>query len=403
MDVSDWVALLLPVAAASGWYAAGKHYTRKYLTNFRHPLTQAYRRGLNYLLDEKTDKAIDAVTRILEQESEPMETHLVLGNLFRRRGEVEKAIEIHEKLSKEANLTPAQTARANFELGLDHMRAGLLDRAERIFVSLRETKSHGKPALQQLLQLYQQQKDWQKAIACVLELRGISKPRHGETAAHFLCELAEEAMVQHRLKDARDYLTRALQDDPSCVRASIVRGRLELVNGELLQSLQTFKAVEAQNPVFLPVVLPMICACWERQGNERELMQYLDQIHQEFGIVSAAVLRSERLKRTQGVEAAIDYLLPILEAHPESTAITRALALLSEDSRYGSGKLRRLCTLLETLAEGSQQFRCDHCGFGLSELYWRCPSCQHWDSVTPTESFNISSLLPNGEDDIKIR
>lgn len=388
------IALLLPVAAASGWYAARKHYTRKYLTDFAHPLTRAYRTGINYLLDEKTDKAIAAVARILEQDSEPLETHIALGNLFRRRGEVEKAIELHKKLTLESSLPQHQKDKANYELGLDYTRAGLLDRAESIFVSLADTKTHGKYASQHLLQIYQQQKDWHKAIESVQSLRRYVKPRHGETAAYFLCELAEEAMSLHRLKDARDYLASALADDPTCVRASITKGKLELGNGEEKQALITLKSVESQNPAYLPVVLPLIRQCWERQGNEREFIAYLDYLYDEFGIVAAAVERADRMRHTLGITAALDYLLPILESTPDPMGITRALSLLGEESQYASNKMRRLCTLLQTLATDRQQFQCVHCGFGAKELHWRCPSCQYWGSIRPA---GYMAVTPSGK------
>ncbi len=390
---SEWIALLLPVAAASGWLAAKKHDGRKSggAQSAAHGLTQAYRRSLNYLLDDKTDKAIATVAVILEQDEEPLETQIVLGNLFRRRGEVEKAIELHEKLVKSTDLGPAHQCKARYELGVDYLRAGLLDRAEGIFLALAETRTHRKASLQLLLQLYQQQRDWQKAISCIRELRPIAKPLHGETAAHFYCELAEEAMTRHRLKDARDFLAKALQDDAGSVRASIVKGRLELGNGEYLQALQSFKAVELQNPAYMAVVLPLISLCWVRLGNERELIEYLDHLFEDFGIVSAAVERAERLKSTFGSGYAVDYLVPILESQPEPLALARALTLIVEDDPAAHDGLRRICALLKALMEGREQFQCDQCGFGASDLYWRCPSCQHWDSVKPTGSF---SALP---------
>lgn len=385
MEAPHLTLLLLPVAAASGWYVARKYYTRKYLTDFANPLTQAYRRGLNYLLNEKTDKAIETVVRILEQDAEPLETHIALGNLFRRTGEVEKAIEIHQRLIQEPGLTEPQREKAKYELGLDYLKAGLFDRAESIFLALSHNRIFAKAALQQLLQIYQQQKDWQNAIDCTRQLRQLIRPRYGETAAHFYCELAEEAMSLHRLKDARDYLCKALLDDPDCVRASIAKGKLEMGNGEYRQALESLRQVEAQNPVYLPVVLPLIRQCWERQGNEETLVSYLEYLHRDFGIITAAVERAERMRSTHGIAAAIDYLLPIMEANPDPLAISRVLALLAEDRSLASRSLRRLCVLLQTMMANKTHFQCGQCGFSVSELYWRCPSCQYWGSIIPTE------------------
>ncbi|MFN5745319.1 MAG: lipopolysaccharide assembly protein LapB [Methylococcaceae bacterium] len=382
MVIEDMIAILLPVAAASGWFAAKKHYTRKYLTDYARPLTQAYRRGLNYLLDEKTDKAIAAVAHILEQEYEPIETHIALGNLFRRRGEVERAIDIHSKLLQDPILTDHQKTKANFELGVDYMRAGLFDRAEAIFHPLSSSKTHGRGALQHLLQIYQQEKDWVNAIDCVRQLQRMVKPRQGETAAHFFCELADEAMHLHRLKDARDFLVQALADDPQCVRASIAKAKLEFGNGEYHQALQTLKNIELQNPVYLPVALPMIRLCWERQG-DNGLTEYLERIYQNFGVVAAALEVAERIRESRGLTAAIDYLLPVIEANPDSGLIYRVLDFMTEDRSSAADRIRRINRALHSLVLDSDRYHCIECGFRATELHWRCPSCQFWGSIIP--------------------
>ena len=354
-------------------------------------MAQAYRRGLNYLLDEKTDQAIETVGEILAQDTESREIQMALGNHFRRRGDVERAIDIHSRLRKATDVLDSDRARADFELALDFMSAGLFDRAESLFIALKETPSHGKPSLQQLLLLYQQQKDWHRSIDCILELRQTMKPKHGETAAHFLCELAEEAMSLHRLKDARDLLNRALEDDPKSVRATLAKGRLEFSKGEYRQSLDSFRSIESQNPLFLSVVLPMIGLCAERLGQERELIEYLDYLYHTYRIVAAAIERADRLSRLEGGQAAIDYLLPILEETPEPQAVTHAIGFLVQDSFLGPSRLKRLFDLLKEGVAGGQKFCCERCGFGSAELYWRCPSCRYWGAIRPTGPF--SSLI----------
>jgi lipopolysaccharide biosynthesis regulator YciM len=386
MLTQDLIPLLLPLAAASGWYFARRYYTRRRPGDAAHSLTQAYRRGLNYLLDEKTDEAIAAVARILEQDSEPLDIHIALGNFFRRRGEVEKAIEIHRRLLQEQDLTGAQRAKANFELGMDYMRSGLFDRAETIFLALTETGTHGTAALRQLLQIYQQQKDWKTAIDCIVKLRGLVKPKHGETAAHFYCELAEEAKNQHRLKDARDYLAKALKDDPGCVRASLAKGRLELGNGEYRQAMETLKSIESQNPLYLPVALPLIRQCAERQMNKAELGDYLDHLYENFGIGSATVERAEQIRGGQGVKAALDYLLTVLEKTSDAQVLIQTLILVAEHADLGAENFRKLRNQILGLLESQPPYQCRHCGYAFTELYWRCPSCQHWDSIIPKGS-----------------
>ena len=377
------IPLLLPLAAASGWYFARKHYTGKPSAETAHSLTQAYRRGLNYLLDEKTDEAIATVVGILEQDSEPLDIHIALGNFYRRRGEVQKAIEIHKRLLREQDVTGPRRAHVNFELGMDYMRAGLLDRAETIFLALTETRTHGTAALRQLMQIYQQQKDWIKAIDCIVKLRGIVRPRRGETAAHFYCELAEEAKNQHRLKDARDYLAKALQDDPACVRASLAKGRLELLNGEYRQAMETLKSIERQNPRYLPLALPLIRQCAERQLNKADVGDYLDHLYESFGLGSATIERAEHIRGRQGVKPALDFLMTVLEKTSDTQVLIRTLLLLAEHADLGRENVRKLRGQILGLVESQPPYQCNHCGYACTELYWRCPSCQHWDSIVP--------------------
>jgi lipopolysaccharide biosynthesis regulator YciM len=164
----------------------------------------------------------------------------------------------------------------------------------------------------------------------------------------------------------------------------MAKGKLELGNGEYRQALATLIQVESQNPRYLPVVLPLIRQCWERLGND-QLTDYLQHLHEDFGIISAAVELAQGIRGAQGLGAAIDYLLPILEANPDPLAISRVLALLAEDGGPGSGRMRRLCGLLQALMARKLRFQCEQCGFSVSELYWRCPSCQYWGSIMPLD------------------
>lgn len=381
---------MLPIAAASGWYVARRQESLR-KDNPQNPLTTAYRRGIRYLLEEKTDKALETVGKILAQDSDAREIQLTLGNLYRRRGEVERAIEMHSGLRKQPGLSEEQMARADLELGIDFMKAGLFDRAESLFLGLKGSSAFDREAQQHLLLLYQQQKDWHKALDCVLTLRRFQKPRHGETAAHFLCELADEAMQLHRLKDARDLLGEALLDDPRSVRATILKGRLEYANGEYRQAFDTLKSIELQNPAFMAVVITMIGQCAGRLGIEDQFESYLDDLYQRYRIISAAIERADRLYLQRGGLEAADYLLPILVETPDPLALNHAIGFLARDSMSGTQRLRQLQSLLEGAMSGSQKFCCERCGFGSVDLYWRCPSCRHWGAIRPTGPF--SSLI----------
>jgi lipopolysaccharide biosynthesis regulator YciM len=379
----DLLAFLLPIAALSGWRAAKRHYTRKH----RLDRAQAYSRGLNYLLNEKTDKAIDIFAHILEKDCETLETHIALGNLFRRQGEVEKAIEIHERLIHEPGLSEAQKNQARYELGMDYMRAGLFDRAESIFQALSQTEAHCKSSLQQLLQIYQQEKDWQNAIVCLRRLLRFTKAPRGETVAQFLCELAEEAAISQRLGVAQDYLAQALREDPNCARASLIKARFELARDAYGEALRSLRRVEIQNPAYLPEILQPAKTCCEHLGDDRGLIDYLGYLYRQHGLMGAAVSLADWIHKASGAGAALDYLLTVLEAKPSLPSLSHALDLLNlpDGQKQGSDPthLNRISRAASHLAAEIPRYRCAKCGFSGSELHWRCPSCQFWESITP--------------------
>lgn len=380
----EWVAFLLPIAAASGWYAAKRHYALGYIVDPSHLRTRTYRRGPNHLLHEDTGAVIEAYAPLLEPDRQTAEAQIALGNLCRRRGEVEKAIEIHEKLNSDPNLTEALKVHASFELGVDYRCAGLFDRAEAIFQILSQGEPRGKAALQQLLQIYQQEKDWRNAIACTRKLLNFAKLPRGENVAQFLCELAEEALSAQALDDATDYLEQALREDPHCVRASLVKARLELAGGHCTKALGTLKRVEKQNPAYLAEALPLIVVCYEALGNRQGLMDYLARLHRDFGLVAAAVALGERIRAGEGHRAATEYLFTVLEASPSLLGLQYAVALLSaSDQETHPRDMERVGVILSRLLVDIPGYRCRECGFSGTQLHWRCPSCQYWDSIAP--------------------
>ncbi|MEW8498538.1 MAG: tetratricopeptide repeat protein, partial [Candidatus Thiodiazotropha taylori] len=200
--------MLLPVAAASGWFAARRGVAVK---SQKQPqeISPVYFKGLNYLLNEQPDKAIDLFIKLLDVDSDTVETHLALGNLFRRRGEVERAIRIHQNLIARPSLSREQRAQALLELGQDYMRAGLFDRAENLFIELTELKLHNEQANIYLLEIYQQEKDWKRCLEVADRITVSHYPALHNSIAHFYCELAEEQLRQQNMAAAESFLKRA--------------------------------------------------------------------------------------------------------------------------------------------------------------------------------------------------
>ncbi|PZN75098.1 MAG: lipopolysaccharide assembly protein LapB [Candidatus Methylumidiphilus alinenensis] len=385
--MEEWLFFLLPVAAASGWFAARRHYARKYLIEHTHSLRKAYCRGLNYLLSENTDKALEAFVDLLTNDFETVETHIALGNLFRRRGEIEKAIEIHEGLIAREDLSPQQQESAQFELGLDYLRAGLFDRAESIFLLLVDHENSRRGALQQLLDIYQHENEWCKAMECTRQLREMGKPpRRGETVAHFLCELAEETLCTDREILARQWLEKALLEDSRCARASLLMAKLEMREGRFEEAMQMLKRVESQKPGLIPEIIEPLRICHERlEKPPGELIGYLGYLYETYGLESAALALAVRIRSEQGAAKASEHMMRVLENNPSLKSLNTLTGFLLEDgAEMQREALIRLDRALDRMYSYVPRYTCTHCGFSGSELHWRCPSCRYWETIKPS-------------------
>ena len=260
--------LLLPVAAASGWFMARREQRRKEgVTPL--DLPTAYFKGLNFLLNEQPDKAIEVFIKVLEVNTDTVETHLALGNLFRRRGEVERAIRIHQNLIARPTLDSEQRSLALLELGQDYFKAGLFDRAENLFTELVETRAHSEQALEMLQQIYKQEKEWDKAIEVCERLARISGEPMSEVIANYLCEEAELEVSKENYTEAAKLVKKAMQQDSNCVRASMILGDLEFKQGRYRQAIQAWSHIEKQDPVFLGEVAQRIRDAYLKLDDEK--------------------------------------------------------------------------------------------------------------------------------------
>ena len=376
--------LLLPVAAASGWLAATHGARGAAAPPGPPPLRSDYFRGLNYLLDEQPDKAIELFVKVLEVDSETVETHLALGNLFRRRGEVDRAIRIHQNLIARPALGQGERGEALLELGQDYMRAGLLDRAEGLFQELIRSAPFGARALQHLVDIYQQEKDWDRAAHAARQLEGLSGRPHGGVIAHFYCEQAEERGRAGDLEGALDRVQRALDASSQCVRASMIEGALLEHGGDFRGAIRALKRVEQQDPAYVPEVIEPLGRCHEAIGRSREMEDYLGYLLERYGGVSPALAMADLRARREGGEAAVRFLTEQLRLRPSVRGLDRLIELsLAHADGAARENLLSLKDLTRKLLEGRSVYRCGHCGFHGRVLHWQCPSCKLWGTVKP--------------------
>lgn len=377
--------LLLPVAAASGWLMARADGRRKASAiENRFDLPEAYFRGLNFLLNEQPDKAIEVFIKVLEVNSETAETHLALGNLFRRRGEVERAIRIHQNLIARPTLDREQRSLALLELGQDYLKAGLLDRAENLFSELVENRTYNEQALRWLLHIYQQEKEWEKAIETSRRLSRVTKTSMDNVIAQYYCELAEVKLNAGNNRDARLFLRKAFASDANCVRASILLGDLEVAEHRDPEAIKAWKRIEEQDPQFLGEVATRMADAYRRLGDEAGLYTYFDSaLERQHGIGLMMVL-VDLIKDRDGLDAAERFVVEWLRRNPSVHGLTRLIELNILQSE-GSARedLMLLKGIIEHLGEQQQGYACQHCGFKGSSLYWLCPGCNHWNTVKP--------------------
>lgn len=381
--ITSLLLLLLPVAAASGWIAARRVPIVDSPVE-KNRFVQHYLDGLNYLLNEQPDKAVDTFIKMLEVDNETVETHLALGALFRRRGEVDRAIRIHQNLIARPQLPKKHRMGALLALAQDYLKAGVLDRAERLFLEVIEADSDDKIlALSQLLDIYQQQKRWESAIFIANKLLTYGESMQNNIA-HYYCELALEAHQFKNEEQREEYLKHAMQSDAHCARASLLLGALALEKNNFDQALQAYLKIKDQDPDFLGEAIPQLTLCFEQVENAGEMIDYLKTTLQEHPRVFILLALVDQLRVKNGIAAAIEYLSSYLRQRPSIRGLYRLTAFYLET--MDATDKERLLVLQDSIArflKGKPSYHCGQCGFASKVLHWHCPGCKDWGSVKP--------------------
>jgi lipopolysaccharide biosynthesis regulator YciM len=379
---SAWLLLLLPLAAISGWFAANN--SQRARSGRGGEIPSDYFKGLNLLLNEQPDKAIEVFIKVLEVDSETVETHLMLGNLFRRRGEIERATRIHQNLIARPKLDRNQRSQALFELAQDYLKAGLLDRAENLLLEYAEIEKDPEPALRKLLYVYQQEKEWDQAIATARRLSSASGETVDEMIAHFLCEQAEEAIASGDHESAMSLLKKSLSTDSRSVRANILRGNIMRETGNCKQAIIYWKKIEVQDQRYLPEVLDRLAECFKETGNRDGWMELLHDALEEDQAIPVMLKLAEEIELEQGTETAREFIVEQLRHQPSLHGLSRLIHL---SARQATGQsrtdLETLQAMIERVLKSRKAYLCEHCGFRGTVMHWQCPGCKRWNTVKP--------------------
>ena len=377
--------LLLPLAAVSGWLAARFEYRRnaaKQLT-CRRPIS-----GPQFPAQRTAGQGHRDFHPGARGQLDTVETHLALGNLFRRRGEVERAIRVHQNLIARPTLDKEQRSQALLELGQDYFKAGLFDRAENLFLELAEIRAHSEQALTSLRHIYQQEKEWEKAANVTRKLARVSGRNLDTVIAHYYCELAEQVFAKKNIIIARAYVKQAFDNDPRCLRASILLGDIEAAEGNDREAIQAWRQVEEQDAHYLGEVAGRIAEGFRRLKDEQGLYDYFRTALQRYGGVALALTFADIIRQRDGVDAAQKFVVDWLRRKPGVHGLHRLLALNLEKAKDSArADLLLLKGIIEELRAQHLGYACGECGFKGKSLHWQCPGCNRWNTIKPVQEY----------------
>jgi lipopolysaccharide biosynthesis regulator YciM len=385
MEFEFWWLLALPLFFSLGWLAA--RVDLKQLLAESTALPAAYFKGLNFLITNQHDKAIEAFTEAVQANTDSLELHFALGSLFRRRGEVDRAIHLHLNLLEKKDLEPQQRTAVTAELAQDYLKAGLLDRAEELFESLNDDR-YRQPALRALLEIYVREREWQRAIKAATELERLSGIPFRIEISHYYCEMAVSSKLANDTHTARFDLEQALNANKNCVRANVLLGDMEVEAGEHKVAISVWKRIEFQKPEYLGLIAPKLLNSYRALGQTQEGLQLLQTYQQTYKLPSLLNVLYEATLAEEGAESAAKLARTELIKKPSLNTLDQLLqarAIVEANSNTKTGKTQQDTQLMQQAvrhAIGNRSaYYCEQCGFKAKHHHWQCPACNAWEAL----------------------
>ena len=378
MEFELWYLIVVPLLFIAGWWFRGLDQRQR--EQEQRPGT--YYKGINLLLNDQPDKAIDAFIEVVKLDPETIELHHALGNLFSRRGEFDRAVRIHNHLLNREDLPSHERSLALFELGNDYLKAGIYDRAEESFQRLLKEPEYRLDAMRSLLKIYCTEKEWNKAIEVANTLEKQAGENHQVEMGHFHCELAALEMRAKHFDQAKLELEKALQVDRKSVRALIMLGNLSMLNNDPNAALQYWAQVEKVSPEHLTLVMVQIAQAYEAIGQHDQAMNLINRALEDHSSVETLSIALDLIIKSEGEKAAEKFLKEELERRPTLWAYEK-LSELRLKANPDDSELELLTGLLKPYVSRPGRYRCSHCGFKAKGFQWRCPGCSSWGSYSP--------------------
>jgi len=380
MEFEYWWLLALPLFFTLGWLAARIDINQ--LLSESTTLPAAYFKGLNFLISDQHDKAIEAFTEAVQANSESLELHFALGSLFRRRGEVDRAIHLHLSLLERKELAAPQKLAVMAELAQDYLKAGLLDRAEELFLSLDDSR-YQQPALRALLEIYVREREWERAIEVATELERLSGVPFRKEIAQYYCEMAVRSLLNNDIATAVKQLEMALDANKNCVRANVMRGEIEATAGAHEAAISVWKHIEFQQPEYLGLIAGKMLASYRLLGKADEGLALLNTYLQTYKSPSLLKVVYETTLTEQGPESAAKLARNELAKKPSLQTLDQ---LLQARSMLDTAEPQDTPLMQQTVrnAIGNRSaYYCAHCGFRAKNYHWQCPACNTWEALPP--------------------
>lgn len=381
MDLDFWWLLAIPVAFALGWMAS--RYDLNKLLSESANLPRSYFRGLNFLLNEQQDKAIDAFIEVAKLDPETVELHFALGNLFRRRGETDRAIRVHQNLLSRNDLPVSERDHALFELGQDFLKAGLLDRAEETFHMLAEG-DYALDAQRALLTIYEIEKDWTKSIDTAARIEAMGAPRLTTEISQFHCELAQDALQRKSAELAAEHLRDALAVNPQNARAAILSGDTAAAAGDHRAAIEHWRRIETQNPAYLPLVADKLMKSYAALDRAAEGAELLTGYAQRYPSNDLLDVVYQYVAQLRGNDVAHALARSQMEKAPNLSGMLHLLdAQIAAADEPRRSELEMMRALVKQRTKNLPRYTCQNCGFRARLFYWQCPGCSGWETYAP--------------------
>jgi lipopolysaccharide assembly protein B len=383
----QWALLLVVLWLFVQWLSSRykNRYKRRHL-RFSHD----YFQGLNYLLNDEQDKALEIFLQLVEADWKTIDTGLALGNIFRRKGEIDKAIKLHHDLLSRSSLPAEYKSKILLELGRDYLLAGWLDRAEGLFTDISKDDEYACDALHYLMDIYQKEQEWRAAIDTGWEYQKLCKKDARPLIAQYHCSLSEQLLKQKKQSEAEALAAQALSVDAGCVRASIILGEIAIQDKQYQKAIILLQQVEQQNSVYIPLVIDKLAECYRQTSDLKTMIAYLRNVENRTEKLDLASALAKLIHEAYDKPSAVEYLSARMLVNPTLDGMNTLLDLKNHDDDAAQSFMPQI---VKNLLKKQPMYQCHKCGYAANTHYWLCPGCQTWSGMRPRVINNKTGLM----------